>query len=247
VLWRMPPSSCCAYFLRHFAAKLSARCLHLNFSFRLNSNKLTIIPKLQIRRLWLAPSLYITTDLSPKSLDTAVQWRSSDASQNPVRRQSPAQATGIKPWCRAFTTRRGRNIRLTAIGQQLAKGLETGFQRLIRPLRTLPRTSEARSPPHQLRVLSVAVRWLIPRLAGFREQFPDYRIDFRYTGALDPGIPTDADIKITWCDGTLTTDRKRSVCFRCDLAGGKARFISRTSRGRLNPRTLARAHGNIPR
>jgi len=67
----------------------------------------------------------------------------------------------------------------------------------------------------------VAVRWLIPRLAGFREQFPDYRIDFRYTGALDPGIPTDADIKITWCDGTPQLIGKDLSVFRCDLAGGK--------------------------
>jgi len=120
----------------------------------------------------------------------------------------------------ALTTRAGRNIRLTAIGQQLAKGLETGFSEIDKALEDTT-THQKREVLHINCVPSVAVRWLIPRLAGFREQFPDYRIDFRYTGALDPGIPTDADIKITWCDGTPQLIGKDLSVFRCDLAGGK--------------------------
>jgi len=138
----------------------------------------------------------------------------------------------------ALTTRAGRNIRLTAIGQQLAKGLETGFSEIDKALEDTT-THQKREVLHINCVPSVAVRWLIPRLAGFREQFPDYRIDFRYTGALDPGIPTDADIKITWCDGTPQLIGKDLSVFRCDLAGGKP-ALSPELPGKIEPRTLAR-------
>jgi len=139
----------------------------------------------------------------------------------------------------ALTTRAGRNIRLTAIGQQLAKGLETGFSEIDKALEDTT-THQKREVLHINCVPSVAVRWLIPRLAGFREQFPDYRIDFRYTGALDPGIPTDADIKITWCDGTPTTDRKKICLFSGATWPVASPLYLQNFPGKIEPRTLAR-------
>lgn len=112
----------------------------------------------------------------------------------------------------ALTTREGRSIRLTSVGQTLAKGLETGFSEIER---TLEQAVTLKQPEvlHINCLPSVAVRWLIPRLSGFRARFPDYRIDFRYSGALETGIPPDADIKITWHDGPPGIDSGRARLF----------------------------------
>ena len=138
-----------------------------------------------------------------------------------------------------LTTRSGRNLQLTAVGQQLAKGLEVGFSEIDKALEETV-THQKREVLHINCLPSVAVRWLIPRLAGFREQFPDYRIDFRYTGVLDPGIPTDADIKITWHDGVPTTDQQKVCLFSGATWPVASPLYLQHFPGPIEPRTLTR-------
>lgn len=111
-----------------------------------------------------------------------------------------------------LTVRDGRSIRLTAAGETLARGLEAGFSEIERAVDQ----ATVRQQQEVLRINclpSVAVRWLIPRLSTFRERFPDYRIDFRYSGALDSGIPANADIMITWHDGPPKIDSGKKRLF----------------------------------
>ncbi|WP_116475808.1 LysR substrate-binding domain-containing protein [Zobellella maritima] len=113
---------------------------------------------------------------------------------------------------RKLVVRSGRGILPTAEGKRLADGLREGFQRLELAVSELTGGQAMR----RLRISclpSIAVRWLIPRLNKFREQYPDIAISIQYASTLQDSITADADVLITWRYETAAPDRDAQRLF----------------------------------
>lgn len=96
--------------------------------------------------------------------------------------------------------KQGRSIRLTPRGEQLAYRLKEGFELIDGAVDSMANEKNA----EQLRVSclpSIAVRWLIPRLNRFRNEYPDFAVSFQYISVSSTDVPPDIDIQITWVDG----------------------------------------------
>jgi LysR family glycine cleavage system transcriptional activator len=95
----------------------------------------------------------------------------------------------------------GRKIQPTQDGQRLAAGLLEGFARLHAAVGSVAHPVRGR----RLTVAclpSVAARWMVPRLADFRQTHPDIQLHIHYSStasalSADPGV----DLVITWLDG----------------------------------------------
>jgi len=108
--------------------------------------------------------------------------------------------------------KQGRGIRLTPRGEQLADRLREGFELIDDAIDAFATDKSL----EQLRITclpSIAVRWLIPRLNGFRSQFPDYAISFQYIDIASTEVPPNVDIQITWFDGKPTGRFDKSLLF----------------------------------
>ncbi|GAA3551548.1 LysR family transcriptional regulator [Zobellella aerophila] len=107
---------------------------------------------------------------------------------------------------RTLVVRSGRGVVPTAEGRWLAEGLREGFQRLERAVNELT----AGNTMSRLRISclpSIAVCWLIPRLNGFRELYPEIAISIQYASTLQDSITADADVLITWRYEASAPDR----------------------------------------
>ncbi len=111
-----------------------------------------------------------------------------------------------------LVVRNGRGILPTAEGRRLAEGLREGFQRLELAVNELT-LGETMSRLRISCLPSVAVRWLIPRLNGFREQHPDIAISIQYASTLQDSITADADVLLTWRYETSAPDRDAQRLF----------------------------------
>lgn len=97
--------------------------------------------------------------------------------------------------------RKGRKIQPTLDGERLASGLSDGFGRIHAAVSSVAHPVRGR----RLTVAclpSVAARWMVPRLADFRQKHPDIQLHIHYSSTAsalnaDPGI----DLVITWLDG----------------------------------------------
>ena len=138
---------------------------------------------------------------------------------------------------RPLFRRLGRTVALTSAGTRLLPGLSDGFDRLAAALRPLQVDARA----HLLTVSvapSLAARWLVPRLDGFREAYPEitvrfdtafHLIDFeadevdiavRFVGAADAGQRADQlfnEIVVPACSPDLLEDGPRLTSL-ADLA-----------------------------
>lgn len=72
----------------------------------------------------------------------------------------------------ALLDRSGRKLELTQSGAQLAQALHTGFAGMIEVVEEITGRTEAR-PIHMSVTPTFAASWLMPRLARFREAYPD--------------------------------------------------------------------------
>lgn len=72
----------------------------------------------------------------------------------------------------ALLERSGRNLELTSAGTHLAFALKTGFSGIIEAVEEITGQTEAR-PIHMSVTPTFAASWLMPRLARFREAYPD--------------------------------------------------------------------------
>ncbi|OXY81430.1 LysR substrate-binding domain-containing protein [Oceanimonas doudoroffii] len=100
----------------------------------------------------------------------------------------------------ALVARSGRGVVPTAEGRRLAEGLREGFRLLDQAVDGL--LSKEQGQRLRVRCLpSVAVRWLIPRLSGFRERYPELSISIQYADYLYAPIDAEADVLINWLDG----------------------------------------------
>ncbi len=97
--------------------------------------------------------------------------------------------------------RNGRSVQPTAAGQILSEGLQDGFARLHAAVRDV--AHKAHVMPLMIACLpSVAARWLVPRLALFRQKHPDTQLRIHYSGRNNMITQEQtADVVITWLDG----------------------------------------------
>ncbi len=97
--------------------------------------------------------------------------------------------------------RHGRKVQPTANGERLAAGLQEGFARLHAAVDSVAHVVRGR----QLTVAclpSVAARWMVPRLSGFRQAHPDIQLRIHYSStASASNADVGTDLLITWLDG----------------------------------------------
>lgn len=93
----------------------------------------------------------------------------------------------------------GRTAGLTAEGQQLADALEAGFGRIAQAVETLT-GADAMRPLHVSVTPSFAANWLMPRLAGFRQEHPEIDIMISPTPRLTDPSPGGIDVAIRYGD-----------------------------------------------
>lgn len=107
--------------------------------------------------------------------------------------------------------RKGRNVAATDSGERLAIGLREGFARMHSAVEEVAHSMRAK----QLTVAclpSVAARWLVPRLANFRQARPDIQLRIQYSGnASNEKSDQDVDLEISWLDGAF---KKRPNVFK---------------------------------
>jgi LysR family transcriptional regulator, glycine cleavage system transcriptional activator len=117
--------------------------------------------------------------------------------------------------------RRSRGIDLTEEGAELAQDVTSVFSNLAEATKKLrlPKGSQRLSGTVRINVpTSFALRWLIPRLAEFQQQFPSITVristtsrKFRYIGsAFDFGIRLISDPALR--SEKLMTDRRLPAC-----------------------------------
>jgi LysR family transcriptional regulator, glycine cleavage system transcriptional activator len=117
--------------------------------------------------------------------------------------------------------RRSRGIDLTEEGVEFAKDVGSVFSNLSTATKKLRHPEGTRRLSGIVRInvpTSFALRWLIPRLSEFRQQFPDITVristtsrKFRYIGsAFDLGIRLNSEP--TMRSEKLMTDRRLPAC-----------------------------------
>lgn len=95
----------------------------------------------------------------------------------------------------------GRKVQPTLDGERLATGLLEGFTRIHTAVTSV--AHPVRGTRLTVSCLpSVAARWMVPRLADFRNSYPDIQLHIHYSGkgstlSTNPGV----DLLITWFDG----------------------------------------------
>ena len=100
----------------------------------------------------------------------------------------------------ALLDRRPRRTLLTTEGVQLAQSLEAGFGEIARTVDVLTGVEENR--PVQISVTpSFASGWLMPRLADFRQRFPEINLMIDPSAEIKPLTPGGIDIALRHGDG----------------------------------------------
>lgn len=135
--------------------------------------------------------------------------------------------------------KKGRGIRLTPSGEQLAFRLAEGFEIIDEAVDNI--TTEKHL--EQLRIIclpSIAVRWLIPRLNRFRARYPDYAISFQYIDVSRTEVPPDVDIQITWYDGEPASRFDKQRLFAGDTLPVASPLYLQTVNPIQHPRDLLR-------
>ena len=121
----------------------------------------------------------------------------------------------------ALFWRRSRGIDLTEEGAELARDVSSAFSNLSAATKKLRHPEGRHRLSGMVRInvpTSFALRWLIPRLSEFREQFPNITVRisttsrrFRYIGsAFDFGIRLSPDPTLR--SEKLMTDRRLPAC-----------------------------------
>ncbi|MGC8119143.1 LysR substrate-binding domain-containing protein [Marinobacter sp. VGCF2001] len=135
--------------------------------------------------------------------------------------------------------KKGRGIRLTPRGEQLALRLKEGFELIDEALDTVTGATAV----EQIRIMclpSVAVRWLIPRLNRFRALHPDYAISFQYIDSSSTDVPPDIDVQITWFDGNPQGNFAKTRLFKGDTVPVASPLYLQTIAPINHPRDLLR-------
>ncbi|PSF04894.1 hypothetical protein C7H09_17895 [Marinobacter fuscus] len=135
--------------------------------------------------------------------------------------------------------KKGRGIRLTPKGEQLALRLREGFQRIDDALDSITSSTAV----EQIRIMclpSIAVRWLIPRLNRFRNLHPDYAISFQYIDTSSTDVAPDIDIQITWFDGKPPGNFHKTMLFKGDTVPVASPLYLQTIAPIKYPRDLLR-------
>ncbi|WP_052245407.1 LysR substrate-binding domain-containing protein [Halocynthiibacter namhaensis] len=99
-------------------------------------------------------------------------------------------------------SRSARQVRLTDEGQTLSDGVSKAF----RILETSVNAVADKGAQSKVRIAmgpSIASRWLMPRFAAFCEAFPETVLELVQTPLLVSPQNVDADIFITWGDGSI--------------------------------------------
>lgn len=99
-----------------------------------------------------------------------------------------------------LVVRSGRGIALTELGHRLFSGVNAGFERMRETIEEL--AADAGDATVSITTVpTVANRWLIPRVAAFREAHPDITLDVRSSLALaNLALPT-FDLAIRYGQG----------------------------------------------
>lgn len=100
----------------------------------------------------------------------------------------------------ALLDRSGRALRLTAQGAQLAQAVQAGFARMGEGVAQVTGARDAR-PLHISVTPTFAARWLMPRLAGFRAEYPDIDLMIDPTAKLVTLRPDGIDLAIRFGAG----------------------------------------------
>lgn len=91
--------------------------------------------------------------------------------------------------------RRSDGVRLTEGGRELFTALQEGFGRIAE---TIEKLEKRRDEAHNIVSLSVSssfvAHWLAPRLASFRQRFPDVRLRFELISGTMTDLPQDVDL-----------------------------------------------------
>ncbi len=99
--------------------------------------------------------------------------------------------------------RRPQGLELTGPGRTLLPQLSASFERIAQAARAVANQND------EIRVFSaaptIATRWLIPRLLGFQERYPDYRVSVGLAnGTYDGFYKGDFDIGLDCFEGAKT-------------------------------------------
>jgi len=94
--------------------------------------------------------------------------------------------------------RAGRGVVLTDAGRKLALSLDAGFQHVFDGVRALTAT-EAERPVQVTMSPAFAVKWLMPRLAGFQEEHPEITLLLLPSGRNIDLTPGGMDVAIRYC------------------------------------------------
>jgi LysR family glycine cleavage system transcriptional activator len=96
--------------------------------------------------------------------------------------------------------RSGRSLSLTEEGKQLAHALELGFGAIGVAVQEL-KQSDASRPVHVSCTSSFAASWLMPRLPGFREAYPEINLTLDPSPELITLTPGGIDIALRYGKG----------------------------------------------
>jgi LysR family glycine cleavage system transcriptional activator/LysR family transcriptional regulator of beta-lactamase len=97
----------------------------------------------------------------------------------------------------------GRRLALTAAGRQLALRVADLFDRVEAAVRDV--TADARRPVVRLRLIpSFAIRWLVPRLAGFYAQHPEIEVELATVASMQEARLDQADFVVLHGEGEWT-------------------------------------------
>jgi len=96
--------------------------------------------------------------------------------------------------------RSGRALRLTAEGEQLAQALTLGFGAIRVAVQDLT-TRGAGQPLHVTCTPMFATYWLMPRLAGFRQAYPEVDLVIDPTGEVVQMAPGGIDVALRYGHG----------------------------------------------
>ncbi len=100
----------------------------------------------------------------------------------------------------ALLDRSGRALRLTPEGEQLAQALSLGFGAIRAAVQDLT-SRGAGQPLHVTCTPMFATHWLMPRLAGFRQDFPEVDLVIDPTGEVVRLVPGGIDVALRYGEG----------------------------------------------
>ena len=100
----------------------------------------------------------------------------------------------------ALVDRSGRQLALTADGQQLAEALTLGFGAIARKVDELT-GADADRPLHIATTPMFAAAWLMPQLAGFHTLHPNASLTLSTTPKIQPLDTGDIDVALRYGDG----------------------------------------------